>query len=241
MSGKTYRCTNCGRYEFRLIAPNYVECGGFTEHTFVAGRQVVGMQVIGFGPTGMPHHAPIYVPVYEIVRRPCKRRRHQVEMTESSGWPECLCGTFAIGRCFVCQRPVCGDDSQFADGVRVCVSCHAGTTPKQRKVGLRAVATLEWEGREALRAEFQNRSNELIAQEPPETQDPPLGGKAGAPPRGEARTIEYEAPRSCVGCSETVLRLRACDKCSVEYCWKCLKVVTEPEGSRSFVCPQCVY
>jgi len=108
-------CTNCGWTECRIIAPNYVECQGFTEHSVLIGEQQVG-----WAPPGRP----VFGPVYGTQQIPCRVRRHQSEMMGSVNWPSCLCGTFAIGQCFLCREPVCGDDSSRVEpGVRVCGEC----------------------------------------------------------------------------------------------------------------------
>jgi hypothetical protein len=62
----------------------------------------------------------------------------------------CDCGTFAIGMCVQCGRPVCGDHSQLVDGRRICLAC-LGARAKQAAAaitsghaevidGLRAIA-----------------------------------------------------------------------------------------------------
>jgi hypothetical protein len=48
---------------------------------------------------------------------------------------ECACGTFAIGRCVDCAKPVCGDHSSRWDDVRVCAE-HAAERMHAHNVAL---------------------------------------------------------------------------------------------------------
>jgi hypothetical protein len=51
----------------------------------------------------------------------------------------CECGTFAIGLCASCEKPVCGDHSRLLDGARRCEPCLASAQREQ------AVSTAEGE------------------------------------------------------------------------------------------------
>lgn len=68
---------------------------------------------------------------YNDARDGTCRERFQV-----SGMPHqpaiyCGCGTFAIGRCVECKRPICGDHSQLTDSGRLCGD-HYATLIKQQ-------------------------------------------------------------------------------------------------------------
>ena len=110
-------CPRCGSTLARRIAPTLVEC-----QAVLTERIVVGMQpIIRPGPV-MGTMTPMgLAPIFEDRAFVC-RDRHHVGMALID-WPECECGTFAIGRCKTCSTPVCGDDSVRLAGERVCKAC----------------------------------------------------------------------------------------------------------------------
>jgi hypothetical protein len=76
--------------------------------------------------------------------------------SEPTGTSSCSCGTFAIGRCVECERPVCGTHSAMWGGVRFCsadLDAHrsksdkAHTDAQARVEAERARTWHEWEER----------------------------------------------------------------------------------------------
>lgn len=113
-------CATCGATQGRLVAPNYVACGG-TVDVAVQETRLVGERPIN----GDPRFG--VVPIWDVVAvmktEPCPSRHHVPMTGSATPLPRCVCGTFAIGLCAVCDAPVCGDDSARDDGLRVCRSC----------------------------------------------------------------------------------------------------------------------
>jgi len=120
-------CPQCGSTDARPIAANYIECvATITERVLVGHRPVPGPSPLHPGMQTVVGLAPIY----ETRSQACGFRHH-VGMSVDS-WPECACGTFAIGRCHVCQEPVCGDDSARVSASRLCTSCAASEESRRR-------------------------------------------------------------------------------------------------------------
>lgn len=112
-------CPRCGSRESRSIAPTLVECTAtLTDRIQIGSRPV-------FGPHPMIAGQHVLLgaePIWEDRHYPCATRHH-VGMPDVE-WPECSCGTFAIGHCKKCARPVCGDDSvRTFNGLRLCSDC----------------------------------------------------------------------------------------------------------------------
>src|SRR4051794_39289044 len=94
------RCPKCGGSESRPIAAGYAEC------TTVV--PVVSTQMIHDPIRGGPR------PVESQQFTPCGNRYHDGS-AESIAGAQCDCGTFAIGLCSSCNRPICGDHSISGD------------------------------------------------------------------------------------------------------------------------------
>jgi hypothetical protein len=99
-------CPSCGGSDRILVAPGYWEC-----------RSLVEEHRAGLVPDGMGGTRP----VTDVIRRPCELRYHQA----AGGGPTLLCewdqGTFAIGLCADCGKPVCGDHSRLYQDRRLCI------------------------------------------------------------------------------------------------------------------------
>lgn len=124
-------CPVCGGESRRPLAPTYWECTSqISESVFV------GDQWLPVGPAG----AMMPVPRQEMRTRDCLTRYHETVDEPSGPQLTCACGTFAIGACSDCSRPVCGDHSSLWDDRRVCVDCAA---TRQRQVDEIARATAD--------------------------------------------------------------------------------------------------
>lgn len=135
-------CPRCGGSEREPISPAYWRC---TSSSTSASMQV--------GPVpGAPPWAGIVGPQLTTRFVVCGHEYH--EAVPLSGEPSgtCECGTFAIGRCAECSRPVCGSHSKLVDGRRLCevdVAEHAAKAlDAERLDGLRNLRVDE----EAMRA-----------------------------------------------------------------------------------------
>ena len=99
-------CPTCGGSDRVLVAPGYWEC-----------RSLVEEHRPGLVPDGMGGTRPIT----DVVRRPCGLRYHEA----IGGGSTLLCdwdqGTFAIGLCADCGKPVCGDHSRLYQDRRLCI------------------------------------------------------------------------------------------------------------------------
>lgn len=97
-------CPQCGGAERAPIAPGLWMCTTLLPHrVFVpSGNRFGDMR---------PHDDWI----------PCQHRYHDGEGA-SAGAPQCMCGTFAIGKCHTCDRWVCGEPncSGMEGGRRLC-------------------------------------------------------------------------------------------------------------------------
>jgi hypothetical protein len=63
----------------------------------------------------------------------------------------CSCGTFAVGRCAECDKPVCADCSKRVNGVRLCVTCAQSQQYEASTRRLNAAAQRRVDTRQALR------------------------------------------------------------------------------------------
>lgn len=239
MRGQTQRsCLNCGRSEVRAIAPNYVECHGYTEHQVVIGQQQIGWAPFP-GPPGLGIVGqPVFAAVWGTERRPCRVRRHQIEMTGSREWAKCLCGTFAIGECFVCNLPVCGDDSsREPPGLRVCSECKSLLTREDlyELHGLAARATSEDVSDE--KATIVSRARERQARAAADAEAARQKASAAAPRQKATAAAGLPAvyPR-CPGCGNTTRTRTECERCGEIHCWACLS-----KTNTRFLCPKCKF
>jgi hypothetical protein len=64
--------------------------------------------------------------------------------------PVCDCGTFAIGKCRNCQRPVCGDHSRLEQEGRVCQHCLPAVLQRREQERKAQVAAIPTAGVEQL-------------------------------------------------------------------------------------------
>jgi hypothetical protein len=62
-------------------------------------------------------------PQQDFWTEPCRHRYHEQQGDGMVDLAVCSCGTFAIGRCLDCDRPVCGDCSSVYGGRRLCGNC----------------------------------------------------------------------------------------------------------------------
>lgn len=99
-------CPDCGGAERDPIAPNYWRC-----RSLVTRYETV---LIPDPSSGHGAMRPVQQPVQVVcgVEYP--------EGTVPEGTPSCACGTFAIGACGQCSRPVCGGCSTMRGGRRLC-------------------------------------------------------------------------------------------------------------------------
>ena len=117
-------CPSCRGSNRRVIAPGFWE-----------GQSPVAVMVTGPGSIGRPGPEGLPVP------SACGRRYHETPGTAAQSL--CDCGTFAIGLCTQCHRPVCGDCSALHQGSRWCAACVAASEAAQRQDVASAALTAE--------------------------------------------------------------------------------------------------
>lgn len=100
-------CPSCRSAERHQIAPGYFECDGLISDVMTTM-------------VDDPGHPGMLRPVSSEVSRRCATRYQ-----EDSGVATalCECGTFSVGLCQGCNRPICGDHSQLFEGTRFCNDC----------------------------------------------------------------------------------------------------------------------
>lgn len=102
-------CPSCGGSDRVPVAPGYWEC-----------RSLVAEHRLGRVPD-LGSSMGATMPVDDVIRRPCGLRYHEA----TGGEPTLLCewdqGTFAIGLCADCGKPVCGDHSRLYQDRRLCL------------------------------------------------------------------------------------------------------------------------
>jgi hypothetical protein len=97
-------CPSCGGTERRPIAPGYFECVTTLYQQVSTGAHPSGIQ-------GPPF-------ITNAFRCGTRYREGAAEITT-----KCACGTYSIGECTRCSRPVCGDHSLLVTSQRVCSAC----------------------------------------------------------------------------------------------------------------------
>ncbi len=127
-------CPKCGGDNREPIAPGYYRC------TSAVRLPATPDPLDGYGPSRIAEYASCGNEYQEDVR---------AQPTEA-----CACGTFAIGRCAVCGRPVCGIHSRVED-VRLCLDDLAARNQEQRAAE---------EAEERRRADDVTRTEALIVQ-----------------------------------------------------------------------------
>lgn len=100
----TTTCPQCGSTNARRIAPNYFECQG----TLAV-------------PTGAPPSGA-YGPTTQS--RVCGHRYQTVTGSSAGVLPQCSCGMFAVGTCYDCGKPLCGDHN-VGTGTVLCHACRS--------------------------------------------------------------------------------------------------------------------
>lgn len=118
-------CPTCGGTDREAIAPGYYRC------TTAVRLPTRPDPLDDYGPSRVAEYAPCGIEYQEGVN--------------SQPTDACACGTFAIGRCAICGRPVCGTHSRVAD-VRLCLD---------------DLAVREQERREAAGAEERRRAEHV--------------------------------------------------------------------------------
>lgn len=98
-------CPQCGGLSRTALAPGYWRCTSLIEETHLAGVQTVGH---------------MQQPVYRTSSRECGHAYQEGPTSASSDSPLCRCGTFAIGRCAICQSWCCGVHGGLLDETRLC-------------------------------------------------------------------------------------------------------------------------
>ncbi len=131
-------CPVCKGTDRRQIGPGYFECTPQRAYE----TEGPGFQTPGAGP-----------PV--IVRyRECGTRFQEGSASSSA---VCSCGTFAIGMCGDCGRPVCGDHSALVAGRRLCddeiarISQERAAEEEQERAALALAGQQQREHQQALR------------------------------------------------------------------------------------------
>ncbi len=74
---------------------------------------------------GAPPNLGIMAPMVTTWEKTCDTEYQEVAGNEGHVIGLCACETFAIGRCAVCEQPVCGIHSSLRDGERMC-QIHVG-------------------------------------------------------------------------------------------------------------------
>lgn len=102
-------CPRCGSWkQRRQIAPGYWECKGIRPHWINVPDPMFA------GRRGK----------WELIPVLCNTRYQEGSLEALDGPTEyCRCNTFAIGRCWVCQRSVCGLHSSYKQGSLRCDAC----------------------------------------------------------------------------------------------------------------------
>ena len=148
-------CPHCGGSEREPIAPGYWRCT--SSHT-TAGMQVGPMP-------GTPQWAGIVGPQLTRGFVVCGHEYQEAAPAGGDASAMCECGTFAIGQCAECSRPVCGSHSKLVDGRRLCeadVADHAAETQAaQRLDDLRKYRSAEEAMRERLILHLQSLPSEI--------------------------------------------------------------------------------
>lgn len=114
-------CPMCGRMERTPIAPGFFRCTSKVE----VRNAGPGLSDPAAGP-------PVTVALIECGT--------EYQEGTGTGPPSCVCGTFAIGRCFLCVNPVCGEHSKLSSGRRLCSSCLAVEAEKDKAAAAAAAA-----------------------------------------------------------------------------------------------------
>lgn len=102
-------CPNCGGNSREVIAPGFWLC-----------TSPIPVGTPGPGLLGLPG------PPVAHIMTPCGKEYQEVD-ADMGPTPLCSCGTYSIGQCMTCRRPVCGSRtcSTVRTGRRVCTACHA--------------------------------------------------------------------------------------------------------------------
>lgn len=102
-------CPDCGGRDLRYITPNYIECRSLKDISVPVGlfgnaMHIGGSRVCGYCFQIDPGSALM------------------TDAVRDSGWVQCSCGRYAIGRCMDCNRALCGKHGSSGDSF-LCADC----------------------------------------------------------------------------------------------------------------------
>jgi hypothetical protein len=124
-------CPECGGGERRQIAPGYWEC-----QSMVLTPGMVPL------PNGLLTPGP--------VDGTCGHCYHEGLPRSDAANAQCVCGTFAIGKCVRCGKGVCGHHSNFHSGSRLCIACIRAVRSEEDAMRNREIAEAIEVGRRAV-------------------------------------------------------------------------------------------